>query len=456
MSQQALDLRSVAQTVRRHRILMSVMTVLGLLAGAAYATLHPPMLTGTALIWLPQDVSAQSAQSVQDGSATSSGTIDNFTAVQVVVAGSDSVLSGARQKLSPPVSATKLRGEVKVTSPTSGIISISAKGKSPAAADATANAVADSYVGYVAAKNSPVHVVARVLQRATTATGSSRLIGLISMALVGALFGALLGVVGSLVISRRDRRLTERDDIANSIGIPILASVPVGHPSDAAGWTRLMEDYKPAAVDAWQLRTALQQLGVTGHALPGGPSYNGDSGGSSLTVLSFSADPRALALGPQLAVFAASQGIPTALIIGPQQDINAAAALRTACASPPSASSKRPNLLRVTVSDDGSVAGQATTELTIIVVVVDGQVPEIPETMRTTATVLGVSAGTATAEQLARVAVVAAAGGRDISGILVADPDSADRTNGRIPSPVQPSRRNPSARLEGIATEIRR
>ena len=43
--------------------------------------------------------------------------------------------------------------------------------------------------------------------------------------------------------------------------------------------------------------------------------------------------------------------------------------------------------------------------------------------MRTTATVLGVSAGAATAEQLARVAVVAAADGREITGILVADPD---------------------------------
>ena len=67
----------------------------------------------------------------------------------------------------------------------------------------------------------------------------------------------------SLAIGRKDRRLRERDEIANSIGIPVLASVPVGHPSDAAGWTKLLEDYKPAAVHAWQLRNALQQLGMT-------------------------------------------------------------------------------------------------------------------------------------------------------------------------------------------------
>ncbi len=461
MSQQALDLPRAVQTVRRYRILVGIMAVLGLLVGAAYATLNPPMFTGTALVLLPEDAqSAQSAQAVQDGVATGTNTIDAYTAVQVVVAGSDPVLSGALHNVGPPISLTKLRGEVRVTSTTSGVILISATGTSPAEADATANAVAFSYAIYVGEKNNPAHAVAQVLQRATNATGSSRLIAVLSTVLIGALVGALLGVIVSLVISRKDRRLRERDDIANSIGIPVLASVPVAHPSDAAGWTRLIEDYKPAAVDSWQLRTALQQLGMTGHTFLGRPSYDGGGGGFSLAVLSLSSDPRALALGPQLAVFAASHGIPTVLVIGPQQDIDATAALRTACAVPPSASSKRPNLLRVIVSDDGNVAGQADAALVIVVVVVDGQVPEIPDTMRATATVLGVTAGAATAEQLARAAVVAAAAGRELTGILVADPDSADRTNGRIPKPVQPRRRKltigPKGIAEGIATEIRR
>lgn len=455
MSQQALDMPRVVQTVRRHRILVGVVAILGLLAGVAYAGLHPPVFTGTALVLLPEDAqSSQSAQSVQDGSATGTNTVDAYTAVQVVIAGSDPVLSGALQNVGPPISITKLRAEVKVASTISGVISISATGTSPAKAEATANAVADSYAAYVGEKNSPVHAVSRVLQRAINATGSSRLIALISSALIGALVGALLGIIVSLVISRKDRRLRERDEIANSIGIPVLSSVPVGHPSDAAGWTRLMEDYKPAAVDAWQLRTALRQLGMT-HNLPGRPSGNGDGGGFSLAVLSLSCDPGALALGPQLAIFAASQGIPTALVIGPQQDTNATAGLRTASAVPPSASSKRPNLLRVTVSDDGNVAGEADAALTVVVVVVDDQVPEIPDTMGTTATVIGVSAGAVTADQLARTAVVAAAGGREITGMLVADPDSADRTNGRIPRSDQPVRRKPY-RLDGMVTEIRR
>ena len=91
----------------------------------------------------------------------------------------------------------------------------------------------------------------------------------------------------------------------------------------------------------------------------------------------------------------------------------------------------------------------------VVVAVVDSQVPKMPDTMRTTATVIGVSAGAATAEQLARAAVVAAADGRDITGILVADPDPADHTNGRIPHLDHPVRRR-RPRLRGIVTEIRR
>ena len=45
MSQQALDLRRSVQIVRRHKILVGIMVALGLLVGAAYAALHPPMLT---------------------------------------------------------------------------------------------------------------------------------------------------------------------------------------------------------------------------------------------------------------------------------------------------------------------------------------------------------------------------------------------------------------------------
>jgi hypothetical protein len=75
--------------------------------------------------------------------------------------------------------------------------------------------------------------------------------------------------------------------------------------------------------------------------------------------------------------------------------------------------------------------------------------------MQTTVTVLGVSAGVATAEQLARVAVSAAGDGRQIAGILVADPEATDHTTGRLPQLAPASHRRLPTRMTGTTTETR-
>ena len=183
---------------------------------------------------------------------------------------------------------------------------------------------------------------------------------------------------------------------------------------------------------------------------------NFDSGNNrwSFTVLSLSSDPGALALGPQLAIFAASQGISTALVIAPQQDAAVTASLRTACAAQPT-SSKWPAHLQVIVSDEEADVHRDAT-LAVVVGVVDGRNPQAPGTIPTTATLIGVSAGAATADQLARVAVSAVSGRREITGILVADPDPADATTGRLPQLGRRGLRRTPTRMTGIATEIRR
>jgi hypothetical protein len=52
--------------------------------------------------------------------------------------------------------------------------------------------------------------------------------------------------------------------------------------------------------------------------------------------------------------------------------------------------------------------------------------------------------------------VSAAVDGRDVVGILVADPERTDRSTGRVPRLVQPARRKMPTRLNGFSTEIRR
>ena len=66
-------------------------------------------------------------------------------------------------------------------------------------------------------------------------------------------------------------------------------------------------------------------------------------------VVTLLPDQKAVALGPQLAVFAASLRIPTTLVIGPQQDSTSLAALRTAGAANPEGQAWRLRYLRVLV-----------------------------------------------------------------------------------------------------------
>jgi capsular polysaccharide biosynthesis protein len=448
MSEQALDSRRSAQILRRHKILVGIAVILGALAGSAYALLNPSMLTSTALVILPQ-----SAQAQQGAAVIVDGTADPYTLTQQVIMTSNRVLLDAAPHVRPAMSVNELRRDISVGILTPYVMSVSAQGRVAADAETTANAVARSYIGLVGSARSPVGLVsAQLLEPATSATGAP-LRPLLIDVLAGALAGLLIGVIIVLAIGRNDRRLRERDEIADSIGVPVLASVSVADPSDAAGWMKLLADYAPGAVDAWQLRKALRQLALTGMN-PSDPLADR----FSLAVLSLSTDRKALALGPQLAALAASVGISTALVIGPGQDANTAATLRAACAAgfgsfgavPP----KRSRHLRVAVRDDPHLDEVPAATLTVVVAVVDGKAPRVADTMRTTTAVLGVSASAATAEQLARIAVSAAVDGREIAGILVADPDPADRTTGRVPQVARPGLRRMPTRMTGTTTEI--
>ena len=91
--------------------------------------------------------------------------------------------------------------------------------------------------------------------------------------------------------------------------------------------------------------------------------------------------------------------------------------------------------------------------LVIVVAVVDGRAPRVAATMRATTTVLGVTSGAVTAQQLTRVAASAAGDGRDITGILVADPDPDDPTTGRLPQLARLGQLRMPIRMTSAVTE---
>jgi hypothetical protein len=427
MSQQPMSLRRAFELIRRNKAVVGGVVGLGLIIGAAFGSINPPQLTSSALVILPNTKIAM-------------GTM-------LVIGTSDPVLSGARPNIDPaPAGIVTLRQQVTLTSASSNIVSVNAQGGNAPAAESTANAVANSFVGYLASAQSPIgQVNAHILQPATTASGPNPLIHRLVYGLAGAIAGLLVGIIAAIARGRGDRRLRTRDDIANAIGVPVLASLPVSRPANAQDWAKLLDSYEPGSVHAWRLRKTLQHLNVAGVNL------TGDAEAAVVAVVTLTTDPRALALGPQFAAFAASLGIPTALAIGPSQDPSVTVALKTACAS--WQGSRRS--LRAAVLDGDSPDVSRDVALTVLVTVVDAAIPRPASALPVTATLIGVSAGGATAEQLATAAMEVTGRGREVIGLLVADPDQSDRTTGRIPQLPRPAPKMPT-RLTGLTTEVTR
>ena len=160
------------------------------------------------------------------------------------------------------------------------MLGITASATKAARAEQMANAVASAYQAYVRKNPTNGAVGVQILEQASTTKGSV-LKARILDGLIGLILGFLIGIAIALIVSKSDRKLRRRDEIADAIGIPVLASIPVLRPSDAAGWTRLLDTYEPAVVDAWSLRKALRQLGLTDFSGAGQARHvpHGDLGG---------------------------------------------------------------------------------------------------------------------------------------------------------------------------------
>ena len=255
--------------------------------------------------------------------------------------------------------------------------------------------------------------------------------GLVTRYLGAMVTGVLLAVLvlaGVItVLTRRDPRLYFRDDIADAVGIPVIASVRTRMTRSVADWISLLRDYSPRTVDAWAWRRALQQL-----VLVETPSQAAKRRGRgkmdhprSIVVITMSADPRGLTTGPQLAAYAASAGVRTRLVV--LQRHETARTLWAAFAGLEQGQAVRPGLCVDTPHDDGPQA-----DLTVALAVLDRDEPKLLEVPAGSVVVLALSAGSATAEQLARLAVAVDEAGERMHGVIVADPDSLDRTTGRL------------------------
>lgn len=485
MSAPAGDLRSLGTTLRRRAWILATAALLGLLGGLGYVLVVPTPLTSTSLVLLPTPALAESSSSDVDTQvrvATSAGILERAGSVvgaglsvrqvesmikvssatsQLLQIDATSPRADEAQRLSQAV-ADSYVAYVRDTAREVTVAALSDLSKrrddlqsqisqlqkeitasvarrrdiEPGSAEdrdearvlaglraqqADLSLQLDKVRDKIAA-GTPVGSSATgtsVVQAATVASGPSLVKRLLVTAPAGALAAFILAGIAVFVLARRDPRVRLRDDIADAISSPVLASVKSRPQTSVAAWTTLLLTYEATPVESWALRQVLRSLVGSKAQQRGGARPDHPQ---SLTVVSLSDDPRGLAVGPQLAAFAASLGVLTRLVpVVGQEDAPAL----WACLNEASAVSRPHLVLGPRREDEGEA------DLTVHLVVVDRARPDLRQLPASDAVVLSVAAGTANEQQLARVAVAVDDVSRHIDGIVVADPDPADRTTGR-------------------------
>jgi len=247
------------------------------------------------------------------------------------------------------------------------------------------------------------------------------------LTLAGALIGLLAGIVLALVLDRRDSRLRTRSAISDVVAAPVLASLETPRRASARVCRAMLESWEPWPQQSWSLRQACMRLGVLG----GGRR-------SHIVVVGLPDDVAAPILAIQLAVFSASMGTQTALSVGTSHAT--AAGLRSACHREQPTGEVRSYLAATSEPILPDDEHRARVELTITLVIADKDQAELSHMPPGVIATLAVSAGFASADDLASTALACLDAGHPLVGVFIANPEPTDTTTGD-PSPGPPALR---------------
>jgi hypothetical protein len=171
MTQQAPDQPRSVQIITRYSALIGLMAILGLLGGAVFAALNPPASSGQALVMFTAPSCPQGA--ICGGAMFSPG----YVAAEM---------------------ASGLPAGVRIEPVTGNVLSITATGATAAQAASTADATARAYIVEAGSLSYlGEHPSASLLEPATASAPVSPK-RLLDDALLGAVFGLLVGVIAAL------------------------------------------------------------------------------------------------------------------------------------------------------------------------------------------------------------------------------------------------------------------
>jgi hypothetical protein len=160
----------------RYQTLVGIMAALGLLAGAVFAVLNPPVFTSNASVLVT-------------GMPCHYGAICGGPAFVL-----DDIPAGLLQAWPSGVQLKPV---------TDRVLLVTATAATAARAEAAANAAARAYIAYIGSPGNPDGMTsAQMLDPATIPTGTAPPRRLLADVLLGVLFGVVLGVIAALAGSR--------------------------------------------------------------------------------------------------------------------------------------------------------------------------------------------------------------------------------------------------------------
>ena len=224
MNEQPLDLRRSLDALRRRRVAIAIVGLLGLCLGLLNVAAHRTPPTAVAVVLIP-------------GQAGQNGNMAPIIQGQAYVATTPALRDPVIKSLTPPVRPGQVG--VKVTASDS-VLSIRADVPQAQQAIALANGVAANYIGWVKTHQPPGVGSAVIIQPAAMARPASFFSRAFKNGGMGLFAGLLIAVIVVLVRAKRDNRLRRRDQIARAIGIPVLAAIESAQYKTAAQWRRLL------------------------------------------------------------------------------------------------------------------------------------------------------------------------------------------------------------------------
>lgn len=489
LSEQTLDMGRVLSLMRRQWWIVVACVLIGALVPTIAMFLRPTSYTSTSIVLVPT--------AVNGGSSGSNGGSGNNNTTDSAIAESAAVLTAAASRVTPPLTLQAAQSRVKATAVATNLVEINATGSSPHAAEALANAVANRLVVFVtsadvsngssalagleaqaaalttqvnkynqqiqleeakiqsygpsssvpqsdtellgslttAQSNASLQLQSlnsqiaaaklnsaaanggtEVIQHAASASGPSLMNRLLPIG-IGAVVGFFIGGLW-VVVRQRKANLTTRDEIASAAGLPVVLSSVVGNLGRSSEWLTLLRERDPSMAEMWNVRKVLSCLDIL------------EVGRRVVTIITLADDSAGMASIAHFAVSSAELGIPTSLVL--MSDDPGVRGLSDACDLLTARSeAARPNLR---VFKGSPPVDEAENELTVISIVINPDQPKLPAFAARGTIFLALSAGSVGQEQLARVLIAIGQEGLSVEGLFIANPLSADRTLGSLPT----------------------